>query len=74
MNVALQRLRAEVRYDREALDKRLTELGKTDLGPAADPAQCARAAVALHHAYGSVERILARVARQVDGDVPTDAD
>lgn len=71
MNAPLQRLRAEIAFDREALAKRVAELADTDLGPRSDAAQWARAAVALHHAYGSVESIMVRVGRQLDGDLPT---
>ena len=70
MIAKLQRLRAEVAFDRAALERRAQELAGLELGPSAEAAVCAQAAVALHHAYGSVESILLRVARQIDGDVP----
>lgn len=74
MNAKLQRLRAEVAFDRGALERRAQELAGLDLRPDAGPALCAQAAVALHHAYGSVESILLRVARRVDGDMPSGGD
>lgn len=38
---------------------------------AGEAATLARAALALHHAYCAVESILERIARTVEGDVPT---
>ena len=67
MNARLQRLRAELRFDREAFDKRLAELETIPLATAqASPASCAQAAVALHHAYGAIESILERISRHPD--------
>ncbi|WP_295427857.1 hypothetical protein [uncultured Thiodictyon sp.] len=74
MNALVQRLRAELRFDRDAFAKRVAELGSVDLGPASGPAPHAQAAVALHHAYGSIEAIMTRLARQLDGDLPAGAD
>jgi hypothetical protein len=74
VNAKVQRLRAEIAFDRAALERRVQELGGLVLGDDADAAVCAQAAVALHHAYGSVESILLRVARHVDGDVPSGGD
>jgi hypothetical protein len=74
MNAKIQRLRAEIGFDRAALERRVQELGSLELGDNADAAACAQAAVALHHAYGSMESILQRVARDVDGDVPSGGD
>ena len=51
MNALVQRLRAEIRFDRDAFAKRVAELGSVDLGPASGPAPHAQAAVALHYAY-----------------------
>lgn len=74
MNPRLQRLRAELAFDRAALERRAGELDGLALDPEADPATCAQAAVALHHAYGSVESILLRVARHIDNDLPAGGD
>lgn len=69
----VQRLRAEIKSDRAALDTRLDELSALDArsGQAAISAQIA---VALHHAYGAVEAALTRVARLLEGSVPQGAD
>ncbi len=69
MNAALQRLRAEIKFDREALQKRLDELETVALEADAGAASCAQAAVALHHAYGAVESIMERIARAINGDL-----
>ena len=70
MNPALQRLRAEIRFDREAFGRLVAELRAIEIGPGVGLApQRAQAAVALHHAYGSVESIMARVSRYLEGDV-----
>lgn len=75
MNAALQRLRAEIRFDREVFGQRLSELEAIDLGPGTSTvAQRAHAAVALHHAYGAVESLLVRVARQIEGSLPEGPD
>jgi hypothetical protein len=72
---SLQRLRAEIRFDRDAFAQRITELASIDLLSGSDRApQRAQAAVALHHAYGSVESIMVRVARHLEGDVPEGGD
>lgn len=74
MNAALQRLRAEIKFDRAALRKRLDELETIALDANASAATGAQAAVALHHAYGAVESILERIARSIDGDLPMGPD
>jgi hypothetical protein len=75
VNAALQRLRAEIAFDREAFARRIGELEALTLAPGCDgAAQRAQAAVALHHAYGSIEGIMVRVARYLEGDVPQGAD
>ncbi len=74
MNAALQRLRAEIKFDRAALRKRLDELETIPLDANASAATGAQAAVALHHAYGAVESILERIARSIDGDLPMGPD
>lgn len=74
MKAHLQRLRAEIASDRDALARRLGELRGLDLGGAPDAGQLARAAVALHHAYSAVETIFKRVAQTLEQDVPRGAD
>jgi len=75
VNARIQRLRAEVRSDREAFTRRVRELESLDLsGPAVVEGDLARAALALHHAYGALESLLARVARTVEGSLPEGAD
>jgi hypothetical protein len=72
---SLQRLRAEIRFDRDAFAQRVTELASIDVLSGSDRApQRAQAAVALHHAYGSLESIMVRVARHLEGDVPEGGD
>jgi hypothetical protein len=73
VNVALQRLRAEVASDRLAFGVRLDELTGLELSLAA-PAVLAQAAVSLHHAYCAVESILVRVASGLEGSLPAGAD
>jgi hypothetical protein len=71
LSPAIQRLRAEIRFDREAFFKRVTEL--ESIGSSRDAASApgrAQAAVALHHADGSIESIMVRVAGQLEGDAP----
>ena len=70
MTPALQRLRAEIRFDREAFEQRLRELKDLPLDAEPTAADTAQAAVALHHAYCAIESILVRVARQVEGSLP----
>jgi hypothetical protein len=75
VNAALQRLRAEITFDREAFARRIGELEALTMAPDRDgAAQRAQAAVALHHAYGSLEGIMVRIARYLEGDVPQGAD
>lgn len=69
----IHRLRAEVASDRQAFEARVGELAALELGDAT-PAVLAQAAVALHHAYGAIEAALARVARVLEGSVPTGLD
>jgi hypothetical protein len=70
----LQRLRAEIRFDREAFEQRVDELDSIPLGDETTPADTAQAAVALHHAYCAIESILVRVARQLEGSIPEGPD
>ena len=70
MTPAVQRLRAEIRFDREAFEQRLRELEDLPLDGMPTPAETAQAAVALHHAYCAIESILVRVARQIEGSLP----
>ncbi len=70
----LARLRGEIAEDRAMLERCMTDarLAKARLGGApVDPAVLALAAVALHGWYTGLESVLERVARQLDGDVPT---
>lgn len=69
----LQRLRAEVRSDRQAFESHVREIESLSLAPAS-PGDLARGAVALHHAYGAVEAAFARVAGLLEGSVPSGAD
>ena len=70
MSAALQRLRAEVRFDRDAFEQRLCDLDLLRLDADATAADAAQAAVALHHAYCAIESILLRIARQLEGSTP----
>ena len=75
MNPSLERLRAEIRFDREAFARRVDELSSIKLSDDPDSAaQRAQAAVALHHTYGSLESIMVRISRFLEGDVPKGAD
>ena len=74
MTADLQRLRAEIRFDREAFTQRVDELESIPLSGDATPADAAQAAVALHHSYCAIESILARVARQLEGSIPEGPD
>lgn len=74
MTADLQRLRAEIRFDRQAFQQRAQELATIPLGEEATPADAAQAAVALHHAYCAIESILVRVARQLEGSIPEGPD
>jgi hypothetical protein len=70
---SIQRLRAEIASDRKAWLDRVDELHGLDLARA-ELAVLAQAAVALHHGYGAVESILERVARSIEGSLPTGRD
>jgi hypothetical protein len=73
VNASLQRLRAEIKSDHSSFSARATELRGLSLADAT-PATAAQAAVALHHAYGAVESLLVRVARYIEGALPTGPD
>jgi hypothetical protein len=73
MKAAIQRLRAEIQNDRSAWSARVDELDPIDLS-GGDPGSLAQAAVALHHGYGAIESALERVARSVEGGLPTGRD
>jgi hypothetical protein len=73
MKATLQRLRAEIQSDRSAWSARANELEHIDLSRG-DPGSLAQAAVALHHGYGAIESALERVARSVEGGLPTGRD
>ena len=67
MNGNLQMLRLELRSDCDAFSARVDELAGLTLHAGTDDANLlARAAVALHHAYGAFESALARIARVFD--------
>ena len=74
MTAVIQRLRAEIAFDRAAFEQRLSELAGLSLDAGSAPGTTAQAAVALHHAYCAVESILVRVARQLEGAIPEGAD
>lgn len=69
MNGAIERLRSELRTDRESFCARVAELRGLSLEDTG-AAVCAQVAVALHHAYGAVEAAMARTARTLEGSVP----
>jgi hypothetical protein len=73
VKAAIQRLRAEVRSDRNAWLSRVEELARLDLSRA-DPGALAQVAVALHHGYGAIESALERVARSIEGSLPSGRD
>jgi hypothetical protein len=71
---ALARLLAEVDADRQALAQRIEDAREAERRLAktpTDPGALALAGVALHAWYTGVETIFERVAREVDGTVPT---
>jgi len=70
----IQRLRAEIRSDREAISRWLAELDSLTLDGNAAPATLSLAAWALHHAYSAIEAILERTMRTVEGDLPEGVD
>jgi hypothetical protein len=69
----MQRLRAEIASDRRAFEARVDELAALDLHEPS-PSTLAHAAVTLHHAFGAVEALLARVARALEGTAPEGPD
>jgi hypothetical protein len=73
MNALLQRLRAEIQSDRASLTARVEEVRGLDLA-APTPAVLAQTAVAIHHGYGAIESLLARVARVLEDSLPAGAD
>lgn len=67
MNGTIQVLRLEIASDRQAFEERAEELAGLALTPQTDdPNLLARAAVALHHAYGAIEAALTRIAKVLD--------
>jgi hypothetical protein len=74
VNALLQRLRAEIGSDRRAFGRHLEDLRAVTLGPGSSSGDVARAAVALHHAYGAVEALLSRLCRELEGELPTGPD
>ena len=73
MNVALQRLRAEVKSDLRTFEERLADMRDLDLALASS-AEMALVAVALHHGYSAIESALSRVARTIEGSLPAGPD
>lgn len=79
MKGSIQRLRAEIRSDRDAWSLRVEELRELD-SSRSEPGALAQAAVGLHHGYGAIESAqtplqsdldaldahLAQVAREID--------
>jgi hypothetical protein len=73
LKAILQRLRAEIQSDRAAWLVRVDELRALDMSQG-DAGALAQAAVALHHGYGAVESAFERVARTMEGSIPTGRD
>jgi hypothetical protein len=70
----LARLRAEIREDREAMTRCLSDIEAAAASLSTSPtdrAQQAFAAVALHGWYTGLETIIERIARTIDRSVPT---
>ena len=74
MRAAIERLRAEVGSDREAVARWLDDLAEVGLHSESDRRTCAEAAWALHHAYTGVEAILERTMRTIESDLPDGPD
>jgi hypothetical protein len=79
VKTAVERLRAEVRSDREAVSRWFDDLAALTLGtdsPRSTLAQAAlaQAAWALHHAYSGIEAILERTMRTIEGSLPEGPD
>lgn len=75
MRARLQRLRAELRSDRAALDRRLDELADVDPGAlTSDRGARALVAVAAHHAYSAAESIFVRLAAAFEEGQPSGVD
>jgi hypothetical protein len=73
LKAVIQRLRAEIRSDRNTWSARVEELRRLDL-TRGEPGALAQAAVALHHGYGAIESALERVARSLEGSLPAGRD
>ena len=75
MIAKLQRLRAEIKSDRQSFADHVHRLKNLSLdGAHLDPGDLAQAAVALHHAYSAVEAIMERITRTLEGELPQGAD
>lgn len=74
MKGVIQRLRAEIRNDREAIGEHIAVLARHDVSTESDGPLLAAAAVATHHLYGAVESILLRAARFFEGEAPEGPD
>lgn len=74
MTASIERLRAEIRSDRDAVRRWFDELASIHLGPQAGRSDLAEAAWALHHGYSGIEAILERTMRTIEGSLPDAAD
>jgi len=74
VTAVLERLRAEVRSDRDAALRWFDELAAVEIGPQAGRSDLAQAAWALHHGYSAIEAILERTMRTVEGSLPEGPD
>lgn len=67
---SIERLRAEIRADRASFSTQIDELRALP-GSLTDRGEIARSAWALHHAYTSAESVLERIARGIEGGLPS---
>jgi hypothetical protein len=74
MNARIERLRADIRSDVAAMSRQLDVLAATPIEVDSPPAVLALAAWALHHAYTALESALERVARALEGGLPSGPD
>lgn len=74
VRAALERLRAEIRSDRDAVSRWLDELAALDLVADTRRNSLAQAAWSLHHSYSGIEAILERTMRTLEGSLPEGPD
>lgn len=74
MRPVIERLRAEIRSDRQAVARWLDQVARVDLRSDSDRGALAEVAWALHHAYTGIEAILERTMRTIEGSLPEAAD